>query len=78
MTNNLPTTKLTNNELFAKTLQEYPPLYNVNDLVNTTNGIGYVSGRVFNEKEKKWKYTFKPYGLKNFNMDVNEVLSKLK
>jgi hypothetical protein len=66
--------KPSNEELYQKTLKENPPEYAIGDLVKTSGGIGYISGRVFKDKEKIWKYTIRVYGLKNYNIDVDAVL----
>ena len=66
--------KQSNEELHQQRLKDHPPEYAIGDLVKTTNGIGYISGMVFKEKEKIWKYTIRVYGLKNYNVDVEAVL----
>jgi hypothetical protein len=60
-----------NNELFANILKNNPPEYNYGDKVYTKSGVSFVSGRVFKEREKIWKYTVKPYGI---NTHIDEVL----
>jgi hypothetical protein len=69
--------KLDNNSLFAKTLIDYPPKYNLGDKVNyclgKSSGVGYVSGRVFKEREKEWKYTINPVALKDIHFDATNV-----
>lgn len=73
--------KIDNNALFAQRLIDNPPEYNIGELVKytskkaTSGGIGYVTGRVFNEGDKIWKYTIKPYSL-NINMDDVVIISK--
>jgi len=69
---------ISNNELFAKTLSEYPPLYLIGDKVNTNSGVGHISGRVFKEREKIWKYTIQPVGLVNYHIDVVNVIGKIE
>jgi hypothetical protein len=66
--------KLDNNTLFQQILAANPPQYQIKDLVVSDKGIGYISGRVFNEREKTWKYTINPYALKNFHMDNVKIL----
>ena len=66
--------KLDNNALFAQRLIDNPPEYNHGDLVNSSFGIAYISGRIFSDRENRWKYTVNPYGLKNFHVDA-EVYS---
>lgn len=61
--------KIDNNALFAQRLISNPPEYNIGQKVKTNHGIGYISGRVFNEKENKWKYAFNPIGLNNRHVD---------
>ena len=78
----MSTAPLNNNQLFAQLLEKNPPAYNINDLVKTSSGIGYVSGRVFKEnresKISEWKYTIRMYGIGiNFNIDVTNVICKL-
>lgn len=68
---------INNNELFAKTLSEHPPLYRIGDKVTTNSGVGYISGHVFKEREKIWKYTIQPVGLVNFYIDVERVDGKV-
>jgi hypothetical protein len=73
---NVVQTKLDNNALFAQRLKSNPPEYEFGDIVETSSGIARITGRVFNEKESKWKYTVCPTGLKNFHMDNVTVYSK--
>lgn len=73
---NVAQTKLDNNALFAQRLLSNPPEYAIGDVVETSSGIARITGRVFNEKESKWKYTVCPSGLKNFHMDNVTVYSK--
>ena len=67
-----------NNELFSKILSENPPQYRIGDKVNTSQGIGFINGYVFKEREKSWKYTMYPYGLRNFSIDVTTVYGKVE
>ena len=73
--------KIDNNALFAQRLIDTPPEYNLGQMVKfvfkkgTSGGIGYVTGRVYNENEKNWKYTIKPYSL-NTNFDDVVVIGK--
>jgi hypothetical protein len=69
---------INNNELFAKTVSENPPQYRIGDKVNTNIGIGYISGHVFKEREKTWKFTIRPYGLTNYYTDVENVYGKVE
>jgi hypothetical protein len=69
--------KIDNNALFQQLLITNPPEYNIGDLVKTSIGIAYVSGRAFKESDKTWKYVIKPYGLNNFNMDDVIVYGKV-
>lgn len=71
-------TKLDNNALFAQRLLTNPPEYEYGDIVDTSSGVARITGRVFNERESKWKYTVCPTGLKNFHMDNVVVYSKIK
>lgn len=74
--NNRP--KIDNNALFAQRLKDSPPEYNLGDKVNTQYGVAYISGRVYSERENKWKYAINPVGLKNFHMDEVIVYGKIK
>lgn len=73
--------KIDNNALFAQKLLENPPEYSLGDLIRyrfkkeTTSGVGYITGCIFNENEKNWKYTIKPYKL-NANFDDVVILGK--
>lgn len=62
--------KINNNELFAKVLVDHPPEFNLGDKVNSNFGVSFVTGRVFNERTKTWKYTVNPVSLKNFHVDA--------
>lgn len=62
-----------NKELFEKILKDHPPEFNIGEKVKTELGVGYIAGRVYNERLKGWKYTLRPYGLSNFFIDVNTV-----
>ena len=61
--------KIDNNALFAQRLISNPPEYNIGDKVKTNYGIAYIAGRIFAEKDNKWKYTVTPHGLNNFYVD---------
>lgn len=65
-----------NNELFQNTLKNYPPQYELGDKVNTTSGIGYITSRVFKEREKTWRYSIRPYAL-NIQLDEITILGKV-
>jgi hypothetical protein len=65
--------KIDNNALFAKTLLEHPPKYNIGDKVKTNFGISTVTSRIYNEREKNWKYTVIPFGLKNVYFDAKYI-----
>jgi hypothetical protein len=67
-----------NNELFSKILAEYPPQYRIGDKVKTSQGIGFINGYVFREREKSWKYTMYPHGLPKFSIDVDTVYGKVE
>jgi hypothetical protein len=73
--------KIDNNALFAQRLIDNPPEHNFGELVQYKfkkggpSGIGYITGRVFSENEKNWKYTIKPYAL-NVNFDDVVVIGK--
>lgn len=67
-----------NQELYAKILKDYPPQYRIGDKVKTSQGIGFINGYVFKEREKVWKYTMYPHGLKNFSIDVDTVYGKVE
>jgi hypothetical protein len=62
-----------NKAMFAKTLNDYPPEFNFGDKVKTEMGVGYITGRTFNEREKVWKYVYRPIGL-NTHFDVKKVV----
>lgn len=76
-TNNPQKPKLDNNALFAQRLIDNPPEYNLGDKVKCNYGIAFVSGRVFAEKDNKWKYTVNPFGLKNYHVDEVVIYQKL-
>lgn len=67
---------INNNELFQNTIKNYPPQYELGDLVNTSSGMGYISSRVFNEREKRWKYGIRVYAL-NMHLDDVNVTGKV-
>lgn len=73
--------KLDNNAQFAQRLKDNPPEYNLGELVKykfkkgSNGGIGYITGRVFSDNDKQWKYTIKPYSL-NTNIDEIVVICK--
>lgn len=69
--------KLTNQEAYSKYLTDYPPEYKIGDKVKTNLGIGYISGHVFNERLKTWKYTFTHYSLHKYMFDVEIVYGKV-
>ena len=70
-----------NNEQFANYLKNYPPQYKHGDAVkfmmNETGGtsFGYISGMVFKEREKTWKYTCKVYST-NMHTDAYTILER--
>lgn len=68
---------INNNELFNKILTENPPSYRIGDKVNTSQGIGYISGCVYKEREKDWKYTVRLFGVNNCYTDVHSVYGKV-
>lgn len=73
-----PKVKLDNNALFAERLRTNPPEYEMGTkvvftFVSNANGresVGFITGRVFNERDNVWKYTVTPYGLKNFHVEA--------
>lgn len=68
---------INNNELFAKIVSDNPPPYNLGDKVNTNIGVGFITNRIFKEREKSWKFTIRPFGLNNFYIDVDTVYGKV-
>jgi hypothetical protein len=79
--------KLNNNELFAKLLIDHPPEYNIGDLVQgelanarrvNSMIIGRIDCRVFNEREKIWKYSVSvDFGNVTTSFDLSKVLKKI-
>jgi hypothetical protein len=69
---------INNQELYSKSLKDCPPQYRIGDKVKTSQGISYINGHVFKEREKVWKYTMYPHGLKNFLIDVDTVYVKVE
>lgn len=67
---------INNNELFQNTIKNYPPQYELGNLVNTSSGIGYISSRVFKEREKTWRYAIRPFAL-NIQLDDVTVFGKV-
>ena len=57
--------KIDNHGLFLQLLKDYPPEYNLGDYVKyylkrgSITYRGYINSRVFNDREKTWKYTVK-------------------
>lgn len=68
--------KVDNNALFSQRLIDTPPEYNLGESVKfvfkkgTITNVGFITGRVYNENEKNWKYTVKPYSLDTNYDDV--------
>lgn len=62
--------KISDNQLFAKVLLDYPPEFKLGETINSNFGVSFVTGRVFNERSKTWKYTVNPIGLKNIHVDA--------
>ncbi len=78
--NNLPQLetrpKIDNNGIFARYLAEYPPKYKYGDTVYTNKyGWATISGRVFKEKEKTWKYTVCILGRYHFDVENETEIS---
>lgn len=68
---------INNSELFAKVIADNPLPYQLGDKVNTNRGIGYISGYVFKEREKVWKFSISVFGVSNFYTDVDVVYGKV-
>lgn len=71
-----------NNEQYANYLKNYPPQYALGDavkfLMNERGGAsnGYISGMVFKDREKTWKYTCKVYAT-NMHTDAFAILERV-
>lgn len=70
-------TPIDNITYFNGLLEKYPPEFDIGDDVRNRGNRYTIIGRVFNEREKCWKYSARPFGLSMIiDFAVGELIEK--